>query len=43
VLAREDADLLAIGSRIITHHNPIVPAWTRTAIPGDTAWTLTCR
>nr|MCS5574536.1 hypothetical protein [Pseudomonadales bacterium] len=25
VLAREDADLLAIGSRIITHHNPIVP------------------
>ena len=25
VLAREDADMLAIGSRIITHHNPIVP------------------
>lgn len=25
VLAREDADRLAIGSRIITHHNPIVP------------------
>jgi hypothetical protein len=24
VLAREDADRLAIGSRIITHHNPIV-------------------
>jgi hypothetical protein len=25
ILAREDANRLAIGSRIITHHNPIVP------------------
>jgi len=25
ILAREDADRLAIGSRIVTHHNPIIP------------------